>query len=63
MAEISLHRPFPADAVAQWDYETDVAVIGFGAAGACASIEAADAGAKVFSDRVMETTLSAFRFG
>ena len=47
MAETSLHRPFPADAVEQWDYETDVAVIGFGAAGACAAIEAADAGAKV----------------
>jgi succinate dehydrogenase/fumarate reductase flavoprotein subunit len=47
MAEISLHRPFPADAVEHWDFTTDVAVIGFGAAGACAAIEAADAGAKV----------------
>lgn len=47
MAEISLHRPFPADAIERWDFETDVAVIGFGAAGACAAIEAADAGTKV----------------
>lgn len=47
MAEISLHKPFPASEVAGWDYECDVAVIGFGAAGACASIEAAEAGAKV----------------
>jgi 3-oxo-5alpha-steroid 4-dehydrogenase len=47
MSEISLHRPFPASAVGHWDFETDVAVIGFGAAGACAAIEAADAGAQV----------------
>ncbi|AUX68999.1 flavoprotein [Porphyrobacter sp. HT-58-2] len=47
MAEVSLHRPYPASAVERWDYETDVAVIGFGATGACAAIEAADAGAKV----------------
>nr|WP_256869242.1 FAD-dependent oxidoreductase [Sphingobium lactosutens] len=42
-----MHRPFPADRVAQWDFETDVAVIGFGAAGACAAIEAAQGGAQV----------------
>ncbi|MCP1471692.1 succinate dehydrogenase/fumarate reductase flavoprotein subunit [Sphingobium sp. OAS761] len=47
MAEISLYHPYPAAQVATWDYETDVAVIGFGAAGACAAIEAADAGARV----------------
>lgn len=47
MAKISLHRPFPADAVENWHGETDVIVIGFGAAGACAAIEAADAGADV----------------
>jgi 3-oxo-5alpha-steroid 4-dehydrogenase len=47
VAEISLHRPFPASEVPGWDFETDVAVIGFGAAGACAAIEAADAGARV----------------
>lgn len=47
MAEFSLHRPFPAAEVASWDFNIDVAVIGFGAAGACAAIEAADAGAQV----------------
>lgn len=47
MTEISLHRPYPVDKVAHWDFETDIVVIGFGAAGACASIEAAAAGAKV----------------
>ena len=31
--------------VAKWDIETDIAIIGFGGAGACAAIEAADAGA------------------
>lgn len=47
MAEISLHRPFPLAEVREWHGETDVAVIGFGAAGACAAIEAAYAGAEV----------------
>lgn len=47
MAEISLHRPYPAAEVAEWHFETNVAIIGFGAAGACAAIEAAGAGAKV----------------
>jgi succinate dehydrogenase/fumarate reductase flavoprotein subunit len=47
MAEVSLHKPFPAADVVAWDYETDVAIIGFGATGACAAIEAADAGAGV----------------
>lgn len=47
LTEVSLHRPFPAAEVQNWDYETDVAVIGFGAAGACAAIEAASAGARV----------------
>jgi choline dehydrogenase-like flavoprotein len=31
----------------KWDLEADVVVVGFGGAGACASIGAADAGAKV----------------
>jgi choline dehydrogenase-like flavoprotein len=35
------------DDVPAWTTETDVAVVGFGAAGACASIEAAEAGAQV----------------
>lgn len=30
-----------------WDYETEVLVVGFGGAGACAAIEAADQGARV----------------
>lgn len=47
MADISLHRPYPASEVISWDMETEVAVIGFGAAGACAAIEAAAAGAKI----------------
>ena len=47
MADISLHRPFPHHEVPHWHDETDVAVIGFGAAGACAAIEAAAAGARV----------------
>ena len=47
MTEISLHNPFPASEVARWDFETDIAVIGFGAAGACASIGPAETGAKV----------------
>lgn len=47
MAEVSLHRPYPVGDVPAWDFETDVAVIGFGAAGACAAIEAAAAGARV----------------
>jgi 3-oxo-5alpha-steroid 4-dehydrogenase len=33
--------------ITQWDIETDIAVIGFGGAGASAAIEAADAGSKV----------------
>lgn len=33
--------------VKQWDIETDVAIVGFGGAGGCAAIEAADAGCEV----------------
>ena len=47
MTDVSLHRPYPAAQVQQWDFETDVAVIGFGATGACAAIEAAQGGARV----------------
>ncbi len=36
-----------ASDVTQWDRETDVAIVGFGGAGGCAAIEAADAGAQV----------------
>lgn len=47
MSGPSLHRPIAAAEVERWDLETDVAVIGFGAAGACAALEAARAGARV----------------
>lgn len=47
MTEISMHRPLPIGSVPRWDFETDVAVIGFGATGACAAIEACTAGARV----------------
>ncbi len=40
-------RPLQASAVEQWHLETDVAIVGCGGAGACAAIEAADAGAEV----------------
>ena len=33
--------------IGEWGMETDVAIVGFGGAGACAAIEAADAGAEV----------------
>ena len=39
--------PYQLSKVTQWDYETDVAIVGFGGAGACAAIEATDAGAEV----------------
>ena len=40
-------RPRKARDVKQWDRETDVAIVGFGGAGGCAAIEAADAGSSV----------------
>ncbi|MDT0575342.1 FAD-dependent oxidoreductase [Croceicoccus sp. F390] len=43
----SLHHPLQAADVIQWDHHCDVAVVGFGAAGACAALEAARAGASV----------------
>lgn len=33
--------------IQQWDMETDIAIVGFGGAGGCAAIEAADAGSSV----------------
>lgn len=47
MADISLHTPYSAADVAAWDMETDIVIIGFGATGACAAIEAAQSGADV----------------
>jgi 3-oxo-5alpha-steroid 4-dehydrogenase len=46
-ARFSPSRPCPLSAVPRWDFEADVIVVGFGAAGASAAIEAAEAGAKV----------------
>ncbi|HEV3286283.1 MAG TPA: FAD-dependent oxidoreductase, partial [Steroidobacteraceae bacterium] len=43
----SLSHPAPLQQVGDWDYESDVIVIGFGAAGACAALEAARGGASV----------------
>lgn len=40
-------RPCRLSEVERWDFETDVLIAGFGAAGACAAIEAAGAGARV----------------
>ncbi|MDN0073893.1 FAD-dependent oxidoreductase [Crenobacter sp. SG2303] len=43
----SLTQPCRLSAVPRWDHETDVIVVGFGAAGASAAIEAAESGAAV----------------
>lgn len=40
-------KPLRVADVAGWALETDVAIVGFGGAGACAAIEAKDAGAEV----------------
>ena len=40
-------QPLEQSGISQWHGECDVAVVGFGGAGACAAIEAADAGARV----------------
>ena len=47
-------------APAKWDMDADVAILGFGGAGACAAIEAHDAGAKVviFEKQPKETHYS-----
>lgn len=39
--------PVPLDEVQQWDIDTDVVVVGFGAAGATSALEAARGGARV----------------
>jgi len=40
-------EPVKARDLEMWDMETDVAIVGFGGAGSCAAIEAADSGARV----------------
>ena len=40
-------KPIKFRSIDEWHYETDVAVVGFGGAGSCAAIEAADAGKRV----------------
>jgi len=47
MSQISPTHPARLADIDTWHTETDVAVIGFGGAGACAAIEAADQGARV----------------
>ncbi|MFT4823973.1 MAG: 3-oxo-5alpha-steroid 4-dehydrogenase [Halioglobus sp.] len=46
-AKTNPSKPRKISDVKQWDIETDVAIVGFGGAGGCAAIEAADAGCKV----------------
>ncbi len=43
----SAFKPILSRDIEHWDIDTDVAIVGFGGAGACAAIEAADAGARV----------------
>lgn len=52
MSDVSVH-PESLAVVAEWDYEADVVVVGYGVAGASAAIEAARAGADVL---VLERT-------
>ena len=47
MSQISPTHPRQFEEIQSWEMETDVAVIGFGGAGGCAAIEAADQGADV----------------
>ncbi|MCK0508191.1 FAD-dependent oxidoreductase [Aromatoleum anaerobium] len=45
--QFSPSRPCRVEDVPHWDSETDVVIVGFGAAGSCAAIEARRAGAEV----------------
>ena len=47
MATEKAYSLIESSTVTDWDDEADVLVIGFGAAGSCAAIEAADNGAEV----------------
>lgn len=53
MTETSPVRPVPVDRIPAWDLEADVVIAGYGIAGVCAAIGAADAGADVL---VLERT-------
>jgi succinate dehydrogenase/fumarate reductase flavoprotein subunit len=46
-ASVAVSAPLSEREVSSWDVETDVVVVGLGAAGACAAIEAAESGASV----------------
>jgi 3-oxo-5alpha-steroid 4-dehydrogenase len=46
-AGYSLSHPLAMDQVPRWDFDADIVVLGFGAAGACAALEAARSGARV----------------
>ncbi len=45
--QASAIHPARSAAIDSWDFETDVAIVGYGGAGSCAAIEASDAGARV----------------
>ncbi len=47
LRDVATDSPIPLSAITQWDFEADVAVIGFGAAGASVALEAARGGAQV----------------
>ncbi len=47
MSQISPTHPRKLEDIDEWHLETDVAIVGFGGAGGCAAIEAADQGADV----------------
>ncbi|MBF6451183.1 FAD-dependent oxidoreductase [Nocardia aobensis] len=53
MSDVGNVHPEHAAAIAEWDYEAEVVVVGYGVAGASAAIEAARAGADVL---VLERT-------
>jgi len=40
-------KPIKFNSIDEWHYDTDVVVVGYGGAGSCAAIEAADAGKRV----------------
>jgi succinate dehydrogenase/fumarate reductase flavoprotein subunit len=46
-AKLNPNQPRKLNEVEEWDIEVDIAIVGFGGAGACAAIEAHDAGSDV----------------